>query len=217
MILTTIASLSWFNDGCCDVKYLDLWQDVTLNFSAAEAKGPEWHHDQYEHTLGQDKSGVLFDAAVDHLLRYHFYPDNVMQHYGTFSLDERPMQVGDRIVQRVHVLQLFNRPVVDAVTMTEVTAVINEPRRCGFTYATTTAHPQQGAWTAVVQWQHDNRVTLSISAISRPRTEEPERNYAWMRRLQKRAHRLGIDHFTRLVARVVPQPYQAGADYLSAA
>lgn len=195
----TTATLNWFDDGCCDVKYLDIWHNVPLNFQPSMAATGEWERNHYKCVLGRDESGMLFQTAADRLMQYQFYPDDVMVHYGDFDLEERRARMGDRIIQRIRILRPFGWPVLDAVTMTEITAVVDEPRRVGFTYATTASHATQGEWTALLHWRDDNSVVLTIDAVSRPNPEEPARNHSFMRRLQQRAHRRGLEHFARLI------------------
>lgn len=109
------------------------------------------------------------------------------------------MQIGDRILQRVHVWQPWGKPLLDVLGLTEIADVVNEPRRVGFTYVTVAPHAAEGEWSAHLAWEEDDQVTLRIKSISRPRREEPARNHAWMRKLQQRAHRRGLAHFQRLV------------------
>ena len=202
MKLLTTATLNWFNDGCCDVKFLDLWHDAPLTYSPGQHIDNSWHTDQYEQLIGNDLSGKLFQKSADKLMRYHFYPKDVMSHASDFDLYERWAEVGDRIVQRIHLVKLFDRAILDVVTMTEVVAVIKEPRRYGFTYATVETHVEQGEWSVLVEWQENGDVLLCTKAISRPVLHEPARNYSYMRALQKRAHQRGVEHFTQSVLKL---------------
>ena len=104
-ILTT-AKLNWFNDGCCDVIYLDLWDKASLNFHPDLPIDNSWHYDHYEHIIGHDSSGQLFEAAANLLLNYQFYPTSIISPTSDFSLNERRARLGDRIVQRIHIFQL---------------------------------------------------------------------------------------------------------------
>lgn len=137
-------------------------------------------------------------------MRYRFYPPDVMAHYGDFDLHERWLKVGDRIVQRIHVFHLFGWAILDALGLTEITQVVNQPRRVGFTYTTTAQHVIQGKWTAMLFWQEDGEVVLTIDALSRPKPDEPARTHAFMRRLQKRAHQRGLAHFFESVSKQIP-------------
>ena len=199
MKLLTTATLNWFDDGCCDVKYLDIWHKAPVTYQPGQVIDDSWHVDTYEVSLGQDEDGRLFRKAADHLMRYQFYPHDVLSHTSDFSLWNRWAQVGDRIVQRIHLFSLLGKPVLDVIAMNEVRQVITEPRRYGFTYVTVATHVEQGEWTACLEWDPDNQLRLTVHAISRPAPDEPSRNYSFMRALQKSAHQRGLQHFKQTI------------------
>ncbi len=199
MKFITTATLNWFDDGCCDIKYLDLWNDVPLNYAPGQTIDGNWHNDHFEKRIGHDITGNLFQTAAALLQQYEFYPKDIIAVVGDHHVYRRQIEVGDRIVHRVHVFQFRGRPILDAITMTEVINVINEPRRYGITYATVETHVEQGEWTAVVTWQQNNDVVLTIDSLSRPVPHEPARNYSFLRSLQKNAHQRGLEHFTDCV------------------
>lgn len=203
MTTLTTAQLNWFDDGCCDVRYLDLWDQQPLNFHPESIIDESWHHDHYDRVIGYDSSGELFEIASQRLLRYEFYPKSIISPTSDFSLNARKARVGDRIVQRIHLFQAFGRPVLDVVAMTEVTQLVDEPRRAVLAYATVATHVEQGEWSAMIEWQGNDEVLLSINAISRPAPAEPKRNYGYMRALQKQAHHQGMNHFVDLVKTAV--------------
>ncbi|MBK8904704.1 MAG: DUF1990 family protein [Anaerolineaceae bacterium] len=198
MKFLTTAKLNWFDDGCCDVKYLDIWNGTALSYQPGQPIDASWHVDSYELLLGTDEEGRLFRKAADLLMRYQFYPHDVLSHVSDFGLWNRWAQVGDRIVQRIHLFSLFGKPVVDVIAMNEVRQVITEPRRYGFTYVTVETHVEQGEWTACLEWDPDNQLRLAVHTISRPSPEEPARNYSFMRTLQKSAHQRGLQHFKQI-------------------
>lgn len=199
MKLFTTAKLDWFDDGCCDVKYLDVWNDAPLSYEPGQPIDDSWHVDEYELSLGLDADGRLFRKASDLLMRYHFYPYDVLNHTSDFSLWDRWAQVGDRIVQRIHLFSLFGKPVVDVLAMNEVRQVITEPRRYGFTCVTVDNHIEQGEWTACLEWREDNELILTVKSISRPVPQEPIRNHGFLRARQKSAHQRGLQHFKQAV------------------
>ena len=137
---------------------------------------------------------ALFERAADHLLRYHFYPEDVMLHTSDFSLVNRRMRVNDRIVQRIHVVP----GLIDILTMNELVGVIDEARRAGFAYATTAKHDEIGQWSAQVQWRDDASLWLTIDSYGGPDVPWFARSLA--RRIQLRAHQRGIVHFRQLIA-----------------
>ena len=209
MKFLTTATLNWFGDDCCDVKYLDEWNSRRVNYRPAQARDAAWYRDEYEVELGRDSGDRLFRIAADYLMRYQFYPDDVMSHYGDFDLWQRWLQVGDWIVQRIHVLTLFGVAILDVIGLTEVRSVTLEPRCYGFTYVTVEPHVAEGEWSATVDWRDTGEVVLNVRSVSRPVPQEPARNHAFIRRFQEEAHRRGIDYFKEVVlaefGRAVPQ------------
>jgi uncharacterized protein (UPF0548 family) len=195
----TTATVTWFDDGCCDVKYLDEWHGVPLSYYPGQATTPEWQIDHTETVIAHDSSGRLFPRAADRLMRYYFYPPHILTHVSTFSLADRWLEVGDRIVQRIYLLGIFGRPILSVVSMTEVTRTLVEPHRCGFTYATVATHVEQGEWSAIVTWQPNGDIVLTLDAISRPNPQEPSRNHAFIRAWQKAAHQQGMSYFQEMV------------------
>lgn len=195
MRFLTTAKLDWFDDGCCDVKYLDIWNKAPVSYQPGQPIDESWHIDNYSLSLGYDGDGRLFRQAADRLMRYQFYPDDVLGYVSDFSLWDRWVQVGDRIVQRIHLLSLFGKPILDVVTMNEISHVIAEPRCYGFTCVTVDTHVEQGEWTAHIEWCDDGELRLEVKAISKPVAEEPARNYSLMRTLQKSAHERGLQNF----------------------
>jgi uncharacterized protein (UPF0548 family) len=191
----TSATINWIDDGCCDVKYLDIWNKAPRSYQVGQPIDESWQVDRYDLWLGLDKNGRLFKKAADRLMRYQFYPEDVMSHTSDFGLWNRWVQVGDRIVQRIHLFSLLGKPILDVVGMTEIAQVILEPRCYGFTYVTVDTHATEGEWSACLEWRDDNQLLVTIEAISRPRPQEPSRNYSFMRRLQQNAHQRGLAHF----------------------
>ncbi|MCP4416183.1 MAG: DUF1990 family protein [Chloroflexi bacterium] len=195
----TTAQLNWFDDGCCDVKYLDIWNKIPVSYHLGQPIDDSWHVDTYELSLGYDEDGRFFHKASDLLMRYQFYPRDVLSHVSDFSLGQRWVQVGDRIVQRIHLFSLFGKPVLDVIVMNEVSHVITEPRRYGFTYVTVANHVEQGEWSICIDWQDDGQLLLTVKAISKPTAAEPARNHSFMHSMQKSAHHRGLEHFKRTV------------------
>ena len=202
MSLFTTATLSWFDNGCCDVKYLDEWHNAPLNYYPGQATIPDWHRDHHEKIIAHDENGHLFHYAADLLMRYHFYPPHILSHVSTFSLADRWLATGDRIVQRIHLLGGYGRSLLDVVSMTKITQTIVEPHRYGFTYTTVATHVEQGQWSITVTWQPNGDILLTLDAVSRPIPQEPRRNHPFMRAFQKAAHLQGISHFQQMVTAV---------------
>ncbi len=199
MNFLTTAKTTWFDDGCCDVKYLDEWDGVPVNYWPGQAVGEGWHTDRYELNLGRDTSGRLFQIAAGRLMSYQFYPEDILQHVSDFGLNERWPRPGDRIVQRIHVCTLAGRPVLDVIGMAQIESVCDEPRRAGFRYVTVATHVEQGEWSAYVTWNEQDEVRLTVQAISRPVPEEPARNHKFIRAWQKKGHEQALARFQKEV------------------
>lgn len=159
----------WFGRKLDDSRYLDLWREAPLTYSESQPIDSAWNVDRYEIILGRDSSGNLFDRAARLTLRNRFYPAQVMVNASDFQREDRPVRRGDRVVQRIRLLLAWNRPVLEVLTMNEITEVIDEPRRKGFTYTTTTVHSEIGEWSPVVEWRENGEVALIITVVSRTR------------------------------------------------
>lgn len=206
MKLFTTATLNWFNDACCDARYLDVWDRVPLSYTPGQVIDDSWHIDHYEERITADERGKLFRRAADLLMRYQFYPPTLLTPVSDFSIQRRWMQIGDRIVQRIHLFRPFQTPILDVITMNEVVRVIQEPCRYGFTYATTVSHVEQGEWSAQLEWRESGDLVLHVTSISRPAPDEPSYLFRFMRKMQKRAHQMGITYFKQAVLATTSLP-----------
>lgn len=189
----------WFPRAPDDGRYLRLWREAPLTYQTGQALDLTWQVDDYAVTLGADRTSHLFDRAANALMRYRFYPAEVMRAISDFQLERRWLRPGDRIVQRLHIFRLLDLPLLDVVTMNAITSVVDEDRRKGFTYTTTQCHAEQGDWTALIEWHTSGEVTLTLHAVSRPGPRLPIWAHGLARRLQLRAHQRGLAAFRRMV------------------
>lgn len=206
MRLMTTAKLDWFNDGCRDIRYLERWHNNPLNFDLSQTIYSNWHLDHDERVIGQDPTGRLFQIAADKLMRYHFYPSDVISSTSEFGLNNRWVTVGDRIVQRIHLVRLFTRPILDMIIITEITAVLDEPRCIGYTFTTVENHVTRGSRSVMVEWSLNDQIIFSISAISQPIQHPTHPQTFYLQAFQKYADHLGMTHFINQVRTAVPQP-----------
>lgn len=190
----------WFPRAHNDSRYLRLWRDAPLTYQAGQPLDSTWQVDKYTARLGADTSSQLFERAANALMRYRFYPASVMRPISDFDLEQRGLRLGDRIVQRLHILRLGDMPLLDVLTMNEVTAVVEEDRRRGFTYTTTACHAEMGEWTALVEWLATGEVRLEMRAVSKPGPRLWGAAHGLARRLQLRAHQHGLAAFRQRVA-----------------
>lgn len=178
-----------------DAYYLKAWRDAPITYAAESATGADWSADRYEVILGSDATGKLFEKAATLALYNRFYPREVMTAVSDYSLEGRAVRAGDRILQRVPIFEYEGRPLLEMLSMNEVSEVIQEPRRAGFTYITTAAHSEVGEWSARVEWRENNEVVLIIEVVSRVRASGLDFIQRFGRQMQLRAHRLSIENF----------------------
>jgi uncharacterized protein (UPF0548 family) len=115
------------------------------------------------------------------------------------------------VLQRIRVLYLTGLPVLDVLTMNEVSEVIDEPRRRGLSYVTTRRHGEVGEWSAVVEQADDGQVYLRVRSLAWPAPTMPLLTHPIMRALQLRAHQRGIQTFAREVRAAQPQALSPAA------
>jgi len=186
--------LVWFPKAADLYKHLRTIGQPPNNFDPEQPIDHTWYVDQHEVSLGPDEDG-LFERAVDKLLQYHFYPPSILDFASDFQVEHRQLRYGDRIVQRIFIIP----DILEAITMTRVTATLAEPNRIGFTYTTTESHLEMGEWTAVVVRKRDGQVAILMHAISKTGPKMPLWARPFSRAFQLRAHRLGLEHFKLIV------------------
>jgi uncharacterized protein (UPF0548 family) len=196
MVVQDGAVSVWFGRGRQnDAKLLQIWRSAPLTFSPEQDIDENWCVDRYEVILGNDPTGALFQRAARLTLSNRFYPAEVMAAVSDYSLAQRAVQPGDRVLQRIRIIQYRGMPVLEVLTMNEITQVIEEPRRAGFTYTTTTAHAEIGEWSPTVEWRENGEVALVISVVSRSRPGASAFSRRFSRRMQLRAHKVSIQNF----------------------
>lgn len=202
--LFTPAKVTWFGKPDNDAKYLDLWRDVPAAEGVPddpdEFQYSGWHTDEYRRVLAvNDHNHAIFAYAADLLLRYKFYPPEMIYSTSDFGIEDRHMRPGDRIVQRIPVWHMGDVRVVDVLAMNVVLDVIDEPNRIGFVVATTQEHSERGVWKSWVQCYDNGMLTLNIRAVARPAHRERRFMHPYMRYRQLKAHKVGIEQFMQRV------------------
>jgi hypothetical protein len=201
----------WFGSGQSqDARYLQAWRKAPFTYSAADVTGASWSADRYEVILGYDKEGELFNRAAELALSNRFYPPEVMSIVSDYSLEGRSVRPGDRVLQRIPILTYNRLPLVELLTLNEISEVIQEPRQVGFTCVTTAVHSEVGEWTARVEWRGNGEVALVIEVVSRSRFGNLPFFQQRTRQLQLRAHKLSIEHFLAQLKGeppAAPQPF----------
>lgn len=202
----------WFGHGRAnDSALLTAWKDAPLTYSPGQDLDYHWNVDRYEAILGNDPSGELFRHAARLVLHNRIYPLEVMTSVSDASLENRPVREGDRVLQRILFYQYNTLPILEFLTLNQITEVIDEPRRAGFSYTTTSVHSEVGEWSPQVIWRENGEVALVVEVISRTRPGILGFFQRRARRLQLRAHRLSIRNFRarlegKSFAAPLPQP-----------
>ncbi len=201
----------WFGKGRQnDAQLLQEWRTAPLTYTPEQDLDENWNVDRYEVILGQDASGNLFRRAAQLTLRNQFYPPEVMSSVSDFGLVGRSVQPGDRVVQRIRIFQYRGIPILEVLTMNEITHVVDEPRQAGFTYTTTTAHSEIGEWSPLVEWRENGEVALVINVVSRSYPGSSSFSRRFTRRMQLRAHKLSIENFLAQLSGTVYRPPEPG-------
>jgi len=182
-----------------DPKYLLLWRQSPLSFSPKDTPDYQWNDDRYEISLGKDQTGELFERAARLVMANQFYPEVILSSVSDFYQQQRSPQIGDRIIQRIRVMQFAGKPVMEALTMNEITQVIQEERRVGLTYTTTYSHYEIGEWSPKVEWGEDGDVVLTINVLSRVKPGVHAITRRLTRKMQLRGHYQSIAYFQSLL------------------
>ena len=186
------AMFDWFpKKEPADAALLDSLGAPPLNYDPRTPTDRTWYVDGHAVSLGEGKR--LFDRAAEQLMRYQIYPPDTLIWTGTFQRQERRIRPRDYILQRIRIIP----ELLDIVTVVQVSNVLLEPNRIGFTYVTCEPHLEQGEWTAVVSRDRVGQVGLMIQAVSKPTAQMLLGTRRWARRMQRRAHRAALRNFRR--------------------
>jgi len=192
--------LAFFGRGrLSDPHYLAAWQSAPLTYNKEQELDQNWNFDHYEVVLGNDTDGALFKHASVLALSGQLLPASVAITSSNFSLEQRAIQAGDRVLLRIRLFEIAGRPILEALTMNEVTKIVQEENQVEVTYTTTAVHSIIGEWTIGVERRDLDEVVLVMSAISRDRPGMPKLLRCYNRRMQLRGHQLSIAHFRKLL------------------
>ncbi len=178
-----------------DVERLVTWYNAPITYDLSQVPDESWNNDSKQGLIGTDETTLLFQTASDLLLRYQYYPESVLQVTSDFGFNDRTMVPEDRMLLRVHVLQLANRHLVDALVVNRVVKVIREARRTEIAYVTTSRHSEVGVWRGAVHWRENASVWITVEAYSKTAPYVLWPVTIIVRLLQRRAWQLGMTHF----------------------
>jgi hypothetical protein len=139
---------------------------------------------------GPDTPG-RFEVLANALLRYHFYPPEVMVSTGAFNDEGRRARVGDRVGMVLLVPLFPGYPAIRFPATTEVDVAEVDATHAAFGYITTTAHYGAGAWRATL-FREGGQLKIRLQSRMRPKHPLALLGLPVYRLFQKRAHRLGL-------------------------
>lgn len=84
----------------------------------------------------------LRECDLDFLFRYDIFPPGLLTFFGEWEPDDRPMRVGDVIVQQAHIPP--GRVGIKLLFGVRVLGVYRSARGAGFSYGTLAGHPETG-------------------------------------------------------------------------
>lgn len=99
---------------------------------------------------------VLFD--------YRVFPNHIMNNLTEWKIKNRQMQVGDTIVQQIHIppVQKFSQKIILGVRICEI---VDEPNTRGFSYETLAGHVEKGISTFIIS-HSEGIATFEIKTYS---------------------------------------------------
>lgn len=155
--------------------------------------------DERRKMLSKAQDAKAFAAVADRMLDGRYYPPDAIDFFGLWMDEDRPIRVGDRILQRARLLPFAAWPVLWA--MTEVFTAERTNSTCTLGYVTTRRHFGRGEWRAKLT-QTPEGLELEVNSTSGP--------YSWLfwlampiaRTLQLRAWRRAFEEFTVLAGSV---------------
>lgn len=133
-----------------------------------------------------------FRHAAHAILRYDVFPKRLL----TPVLERTPLQVGDTVGARYHLLPGFD--LFFASRVIDVFDTLDETRgvhRAGFTYRTLSGHPEFGEETfSATKELASGDVSVELRAWSRPGNWATRLAWRWARRIQVRASNAALEH-----------------------
>jgi hypothetical protein len=141
--------------------------------SSIPVSGSGWRlfpliHERYEVPLGK-LSPEAFERIGDLISSYRVYAPELLESAAMFREERREARVGDRIYQRLHLLDWQGEPLVTLPSLVEVDRAEFSETRKELGYVTTRFHVGVGWWRVVVERLPSGEGILTIEAASRPR------------------------------------------------
>lgn len=173
----------------------------------AESAALSWHpvsggrrtwlvfEDDKTFDLGPDADGTRIRKIAQLMLTGRYYPPDAVRVFGRFTLEDRPIRVGDRLVQEAPLFCRWGGPLLpSSVEIIDASASDDE---CRLGYVTTEFHFGRGIWRAVLA-RGDGRLSLHVKSTSMPGSWLFWLGLPVARYLQLRARRRAVEEFRRI-------------------
>jgi uncharacterized protein (UPF0548 family) len=108
----------------------------------------------------------LKDLDLAFFFDYRIFPENILSGYPQWKDEQRAMRSGDTILQQVYLppIPKFSQKALFGVRIKEV---INEEKRCGFSYETLKGHVECGISYFLME-EANGKVLFKIQTFSKP-------------------------------------------------
>jgi hypothetical protein len=109
----------------------------------------------------------LADFDLSFFWNYNIFPNNIMTYLTEWASQNRPMQIGDTILQQAFIppVKKFSQKILFGV---RINKVINEPNRQGFSYETLNGHVEMGESIFTIEKHFGDKIIFKIHTFSKP-------------------------------------------------
>jgi hypothetical protein len=145
--------------------------------------------------LGPD--GPLFNRIADKMLSGDYYPPDAVRFEGRFRAAGRPLQIGDRVLQKAPVFCVPFGPTFKSAV--EIVAADRSDDHCRVGYVTASFHHGRGMWNAELSRSH-GRLMLRVWSTACPNSWLFWLGLPLARGMQLRARRRAIEEFQALAS-----------------
>jgi uncharacterized protein (UPF0548 family) len=203
-----VASKLYPDRGSSDAKLLRDWAGRAPSFDPVRSRGRGFQADRHLIQLGFESAGApveggLFERAGRQLLNYEVFPHELLEATCQWRLESRPVEVGDIILQRIHVLTRKGQPRYDLIGGVRVDRLLRDDWERGLRYLTLRGHPERGMATLLVRKDPGTgQVSFMIETVSAPGRWFTWAARPWARQFQIQAQRRALEHFRHRLAAV---------------
>ncbi|PJF40396.1 MAG: hypothetical protein CUN55_12775 [Phototrophicales bacterium] len=134
-----------------------------------ETRSQRWKQDQWLKTFNipQVPPEKIFQQARARLISMDIISPQILELTAQWNVEGRLPQAGDLLFQRTHLVRLGNIHIIDLLSATRITSVVDEPARFVLQYTTLKGHPEKGISNYIIENNGEN-VTFSIQSIAKP-------------------------------------------------